>query len=410
MATKRTPIKTRSRTGLESTPPGTPRTIRANRSDAHQDGLPVDPLANLENFLDPNQNSATQNTELYRADINQEYLSVGERMRGERERYERVSRSLFPAPDPMAEELQSLRNLLYRQQQQIDELRASPERRVDVDAGMLNRLVRGIQTVRLEVNAPKFEDECTMNPQEFITELEKYFLVTRVEEGYKMSVVEGALDGRAKIWYRALRNVVNTYPRFKAAFLAEFYSIPIRVRIKSQWLSSPYTVQSGSLQTYFFKQITEAQYFDPPLDPLEINYTIIQQLPTQVQNSLISIDYTSMDAISGALSKLDAIANERERLKRNNPTNTSYSSNNRGFQPPNNRSHTNPTFEPGLAPNTTNRRPYLNSSSSHSAPLSRPNNSQISVDEGTRSFPPFNSPPPSLPQISNDNSHESDLN
>ena len=144
---------------MESTLPGTPRTIRTNRSDDHQDDLPVDPLANLENFLDPNQPSATQNTELFRADINQEYRSVGERMRGERERYESVSRSLFPAPDPVAEELQSLRKLLYHQQQQIDELRDSPARRVDVDAGMLNRLVRGIQTVTFEGNAPKFEDE-----------------------------------------------------------------------------------------------------------------------------------------------------------------------------------------------------------------------------------------------------------
>ena len=144
MVTKRTPIKTRSRTGLEGTPPGTPRTRGSNRGADRRDHLPIDPLANLDNFVDPSLPNDNRNPEFYRADINNEDQSVDEGMRVERERGEGVRRSLFTVPVPVAEELRGLRQLLYRQQQQIDELRASPARRENVEASMLSRLVRSI--------------------------------------------------------------------------------------------------------------------------------------------------------------------------------------------------------------------------------------------------------------------------
>lgn len=83
-------------------------------------------------------------------------------------------------------------------------------------------------------------------------------------------------------------------------------------------MSRRYGIQSGSLQTYFLKQITEAMYFDPPLDPHEVNHSVVQQMPSRIREALITVDYASSATILGALSQLDAVAEDRKRMRKQN--------------------------------------------------------------------------------------------
>lgn len=145
-----------------------------------------------------------------------------------------------------------------------------------------------------------------------------------------MIIVENALEGRAKVWYNANRVQFANYEAFKTAFLNEFFSIPVRVRMKSQWASRKHTGQSGTLQTFFLKQITEAEYFSPPLDPYELNYTVVQQLPIRVRKSLVTVDYTDSNSIANSLSQLDMVNEERDRFHRATPNQNNSCNNNHG--------------------------------------------------------------------------------
>ena len=58
---------------------------------------------------------------------------------------------------------------------------------------------------------PKFEDENKLNSLEFIELLNKYFLNKNIKENRKLSVVEIALEGRARLWLHSILLITNYY-------------------------------------------------------------------------------------------------------------------------------------------------------------------------------------------------------
>lgn len=268
--------------------------------------------------------------------------------------------------DEVMGELQALRAVCEQQQQDIARLRAEipPLRaagpadlppQANGNAGMLDGLIRGMQSIKIDIPLPKFGNDVNLHPREFLESFEKYLRIKRVGDDCKMLIVESALEGRAKVWYNAKRAQCQDYEAFKTAFLSEFFSIPVQVRMKSQWASRRHTGQSGPLQTFFLKQITEAQYFNPALDPYELNYTVVQQLPVRVRESLVTADYTDTNAIAHSLSQLDMVNEERDRFHR----------------PPSNQNN-NYTPNHASKPNSSNHYTNLGNSSSHTP--RRPNN------------------------------------
>lgn len=101
------------------------------------------------------------------------------------------------------------------------------------------------------------------------------------------------------------------YNDFKKKFLLEFFSIPIKVKIKSAWLAKRFTPNKDTLQKYFLDQFNEAQYFLPKMEAYELHYTIVQQMPIHIRETLATVDFGSFDNISQALSQLDLTYNEK---------------------------------------------------------------------------------------------------
>ena len=93
-----------------------------------------------------------------------------------------------------------------------------------------------------------------------------------------------------------MRGSFNPYNDFKAAFLAEFYSVPIRTNIKNVWSARTYNPRDGSYQSYFYKQLEESEYFIPKLSAYEINYTTVTHLPRHVMSSLAAVNFESATA------------------------------------------------------------------------------------------------------------------
>ncbi|KAK2578319.1 hypothetical protein KPH14_012620 [Odynerus spinipes] len=155
-------------------------------------------------------------------------------------------------------------------------------------------------------------------------DLEKFFQFKNVKNEHKVLVAESLLEGRAKIWANSVTRAFTDFKAFREAFLQEFYSIPIRVRLKNQWLSRRYRYTDGSMLEYFYKQLRAALHFEPELNKYEINYSIIQQFPVRVREATASVDYTDVNSIAQALSRLDGVQRDRDFYKKRNAWGNDY--------------------------------------------------------------------------------------
>lgn len=69
------------------------------------------------------------------------------------------------------------------------------------------------------------------------------------------------------------------------------------------------------MQTYYYRQLKAARYFNPQLTEYEINYSIVQQCPLWVKENLATVNYNNSSVIGQILASLDSIRRERERNK-----------------------------------------------------------------------------------------------
>ena len=215
----------------------------------------------------------------------------------------------------MREELIRLRQQTEAQRHELDRLidrdQNVDEPQGDVGVRLVNALIEGLQLVQIESKPPKFENE-SRNPCEFIQSLEKYFSIKRVRNDTKLNVVESALEGRARAWFETQRDNFHGYDEFKDGFLREFYSVPIKVKIKTDWLSKRMDSNQGNLQSFFLDQLKTAQYFIPKMESYAVHFCIIQQMPFRTREALVAVDFSDMSKVLQALAQLDATYAERK--------------------------------------------------------------------------------------------------
>lgn len=263
-----------------------------------------------------------------------QFAIMEEQLRVERERLDRQRGEWEALRLRMVDEMREAREAREAQDREIRRLREENEQLRnnsnateggERNAGMLNGLVHGIQSMNLNVKLPRFGNDLTVNPNEFVEQVEKYFRVKKVQDECKLLVLETLLDGRARDWYKAQNNAYADFEAFKVAFIEEFYSTATQVRLKAQWSARRYAQSDQSMQSYFHKQASVAQYFTPKLDQYEINYSVVQQLPMRARDALVTINYGDTNAVARALAQLDASFEESKNreIRRNPPTHNS---------------------------------------------------------------------------------------
>lgn len=205
---------------------------------------------------------------------------------------------------------------------------------IRVNDQLVNGLVNHLQYLHINVNIPKFNEET--NPLEYLEDLNRYFTFKNVREEHKLIVIESIVEGKMKIWYQIARHTIATFGQFRNAFLEEFYSVPIRVRVKNRWASRRYSWKDGSLHSYFQQQLRETRFFDPPLTPYEINFTIIQQLPQRIRAVLATVNFSETNLITQALTQIDSsqedMTQDRGREVRNQNNAPNYNNNPNGIE------------------------------------------------------------------------------
>ena len=74
---------------------------------------------------------------------------------------------------------------------------------VSIQGSDIGNLVGAVGFSQLEYRLPKFIDENDCHPLEFLEKMEKFFKVQNISEERKISAVEIALDGNARLWFNS---------------------------------------------------------------------------------------------------------------------------------------------------------------------------------------------------------------
>ena len=184
----------------------------------------------------------------------------------------------------------------------------------------INSCVSAMSFSNVEVKMPKFLDENESHPLEFLDRLDKFFRIKNISADKKMSAVEIALDRNARLWLD-LQNDFENYEAFKVAFQASFFSVPIQVKVKSNWVTREYNERrDGNFLNFYYQQYKEASYIRPIMTEYEKNYML----------ALASANFNDASTIAHALTNLDTIRLEKQirREHRQTAQNNNYNLNN----------------------------------------------------------------------------------
>lgn len=133
----------------------------------------------------------------------------------------------------LREKVLRLRQIRLTQINQIERLREMIENQNgDNGSELVRLLVDGLRSININVKPPRFEE--SQNHNQFIEKLENIFNLKNIANARCVNILDGAFNGRVSVWFDMQRNSCDDYDDFKTKFLAEFYSIPIRVRIKAE--------------------------------------------------------------------------------------------------------------------------------------------------------------------------------
>lgn len=147
--------------------------------------------------------------------------------------------------EELQDEIGRLRQLTQLQNLQIIQLQKTIANHPgETENQLVRSLVEGLKELSVDTKIQKFCEPS--NPNEFIERLEKYFVAKNLQ-GNRLNSLDSCFDGRARAWFESQRKSLLNYNDFKTKFLSEFFSIPIRVKLKSNWLARRFDINNDNL-------------------------------------------------------------------------------------------------------------------------------------------------------------------
>lgn len=175
-------------------------------------------------------------------------------------------------------------------------------------------------------------DNEQLNPKEFISSLDDYFLDFRVSEKTKLAQTRKLLTGPAQTWFWATQFV--DFSDFKTKFLRHFWGEEIQSTVR-QSLNIPdqYKQEHGSMTNYFLKKLRVARCLDTPIPDKELIRTIVSHFGYQVKWAITHCNASTIDTVIEKLTELDQLnLNRFTNTKRTNQQPSSANHNTQNAQ------------------------------------------------------------------------------
>lgn len=170
---------------------------------------------------------------------------------------------------------------------------------------------------RIDMSIPQFSDEYQNNPIEFLDNLKQYLMIKNIPVMCQSLIIKTAFNGRAKSWFMANSQKWKDFSEFESDFLSEFFSIEFRTEMTNAWRDRRFTRMDGTFVNYFYEQVRQACYLEPPLADYSRNFSIVSQFPRRVQESMSTVNLSDTNRVVKTLAWLDVT----ERMIENNSNN-----------------------------------------------------------------------------------------
>lgn len=199
---------------------------------------------------DPRQRQREE-TERYRAEIAALNQQLADRTASENEARVQLQQIQQQLQELQQQQQQNQRNEDRRQvehQVQNENVVVPPQR--DYAAEFV-ALIGNVQVNQIDVSIPSFSDENSVNPLEFLDEVERYFRMRQIANDRKVHIVTMFLKNKTRSWIE-LQNVFENYDQFKTAFTDKFCTVEVQVKTKNRWLNNRFNPQQHeNLQSFF---------------------------------------------------------------------------------------------------------------------------------------------------------------
>lgn len=157
----------------------------------------------------------------------------------------------------------------------------------------------------IDMAIPQFYDEYQDNPIEFLDNIKQYMEIKNIPNECESLIVKSALKGRSKSWFMANNNIWSNFSEFEKDFLLEFFSIEFCTEMTNVCRDRRFGRMDKTFVNYFYQQVRQACYLEPPLADYSRNFSIIRQLPRKVQDAMAAVDLSDTNKVVRTLAWLD---------------------------------------------------------------------------------------------------------
>lgn len=203
-----------------------------------------------------------------------------------KEHWEKCEESLQQHQASVAYDIRAITNKMIthkkKNEEQIEQLKECYENSCSTIDGKISKIKEDVRNKIAQIErTPRQQGviiEHTKNvnfngegeyPMEFVKELEE--IHREYYPGEEVSWIGRHLDGEAAIWWKLIRNEVNTFEQFQTAFTAKYWNQMIQESVRDKLEFGKYRPESGlSMTQYMERCILQNRQLIPPMSDLHL--------------------------------------------------------------------------------------------------------------------------------------------
>jgi hypothetical protein len=160
---------------------------------------------------------------------------------------------------------------------------------------------------------PKFADDNTIHPVEFLARIEMYGEQQNMSECMQIALAVQNLEGVAGDWGAAFQGTWDGWAQFKASYLDMFWSEERQEEVKYQLHHDFYNKQvHGTMSAFFLSWMKRVKHLSPSISTQSFLRRVSHLFPANVENTLLAARLDTLEQTLKLLKNLDEAASRRK--------------------------------------------------------------------------------------------------